>query len=1413
MDGFTNTNQAQNHTTKSKFIVNQSKDSFSRGIQLYKQGQQKSHDEMKVQDDSFPYLENEGESENNIVPSESVSQLMKPLIFGLSEDLQYTHHKNQVKQFLINKNNQLFITADDKQIHFWSMQNGMKKKVIHLPEYLKAHSAVSTLAYSQKYRLYLLVTADFKMIFINEVYNIVKAQEMNSIRLVNFAHFYDQKNKLITAGIDGVFIFDFSYQGKYEPFQASQIDPEGKTIKIEIKNKITLEGMPIWAKGMKVDEQNDMIICWDHLNLTFHELSSGQHKLLNSYKSLLIDQTQQKISDANQNITDILICKEYRYFITSTTLGHLLVWKHSKNKKLIHKYQGHFREIGSLSKHPSGDESMFLSFSIDGSVKIWSLDKFNMLYQFTLPYKLTMCKLFNNGTKIFAAQQNKIMLSDLHLNADTFMLPPEVEIRYIVSSFQQNYSFYNETSNVMTNGRQSMQLSKQIVEHGLVAQKKLSSKFHQDFENQNYQPFQLILCEDNSVFIQDTLTQKLMSTLYPPPTAQQTVALFHSRKLNRLLVLLITGSICIYQFNKETSLLEKILKPSQFRDSEGKSVGTQKIMCTQLIRCENKSQWIKPIDQDIFNEKIHLNAIQNFIKDNEDVQEYLAFGMSKGQLYIVNTQKMEQIYARLTISRASVKLIHYIPEKQLFISMCDDLIIKVWTIDAAEKKINQVKIYRQETDKTKEHDSSLTGLDYHPLLQLLVTSCTEGLIKIWKMPKKILVKEIKFPGKIDSVCFRNKNVIYQSATQDLGEKSSNKYDESQNSKNLEGIQESMNEIQCGDLLVAHEKRVSIVKYETYFTEEDIKRVADLEEKDLSKSEITEQMFYQMMVKENEIRGVQPIINQQHQQQNTKVQDESPSPQRQQLGQTKNLFNSSLYDAMSRIEQEKPKSPMTLKAEQLFDRIDKMKQLNQEKKKINPLKLDYLKSLQEREIEPEVKIDVKPSIHAYLGQKSRSIVINLASSFSQTYKQRKQTRRDITSQRISDNIMKFNSPTTSKDFKTLRLGPLPFVPQHARYQSTHYRTGDYLNDALNQEYSQLFNLSKLNLHQAQQQTQTQTQQTQDMESLQNIELMQSQTQDKILFQNNALNPSLLESPSYILKKSKLSLEGAIQAGYSLFDNKNKGTKTRTQKHTLINSTLNNSPINYKSIYKLDETSIGINLQNAGQNQRNIKNQKNKHMQSFMFPSTQETSIVEQSLQENSLLDNSQSLMQSTRQDQNDSKIPQNGHVSVLTTSRTREFNNSSVIKDQRANQKPIIDRGIADKTLYLKNPIYQDMNLKLNQLSPSPMNISTFQNQTGLLTGKRVNQKGGSNPFKYKNHSQANVNIEIEKDDDDHSIFNSKYQQQQDYRNILAHKQILQQNSHSQERVYIKKPRNKSYNKGTRSFVQSHQIDSQSPRVI
>lgn len=60
---------------------------------------------------------------------------------------------------------------------------------------------------------------------------------MSSIRLVSHAEFYDVKDLLITAGINGVFIFNFDYQSKYNPKLAAQVDMKGRYIKINIINQ------------------------------------------------------------------------------------------------------------------------------------------------------------------------------------------------------------------------------------------------------------------------------------------------------------------------------------------------------------------------------------------------------------------------------------------------------------------------------------------------------------------------------------------------------------------------------------------------------------------------------------------------------------------------------------------------------------------------------------------------------------------------------------------------------------------------------------------------------------------------------------------------------------------------------------------------------------------------------------------------------------------------------------------------------------------------------------------------------------------------------------------------------------------------------------------------------------------------
>lgn len=60
---------------------------------------------------------------------------------------------------------------------------------------------------------------------------------MSLIRLVDHAEFCDEKNLLITSGIEGVFIFKFRYESKYNPETAEKVDPQGIYIKISLLNK------------------------------------------------------------------------------------------------------------------------------------------------------------------------------------------------------------------------------------------------------------------------------------------------------------------------------------------------------------------------------------------------------------------------------------------------------------------------------------------------------------------------------------------------------------------------------------------------------------------------------------------------------------------------------------------------------------------------------------------------------------------------------------------------------------------------------------------------------------------------------------------------------------------------------------------------------------------------------------------------------------------------------------------------------------------------------------------------------------------------------------------------------------------------------------------------------------------------
>jgi len=146
------------------------------------------------------------------------------------------------------------------------------------------------------------------MLFLNEQYHLVKELDMSAIRLVSFAEFHDAESKLATAGIDGVFLFDFDYKGKYDPHHAAIIDPEGKSIDIALKGKLPMERMVLWAKGLKVDARNGVVVSWSQTRLAFNCLRTGA--LVHTYKDM---------TPVENHITCVLcVLNPYKYFVAGT---------------------------------------------------------------------------------------------------------------------------------------------------------------------------------------------------------------------------------------------------------------------------------------------------------------------------------------------------------------------------------------------------------------------------------------------------------------------------------------------------------------------------------------------------------------------------------------------------------------------------------------------------------------------------------------------------------------------------------------------------------------------------------------------------------------------------------------------------------------------------------------------------------------------------------------------------------------------------------------------------------------------------------------------------------------------------------------------------------------------------------------
>ena len=123
----------------------------------------------------------------------------------------------------------------------------------------------------------------------------------------------------------------------------------------------------------------------------------------------------------------------------------------------------------------------------------------------------------------------------------------------------------------------------------------------------------------------------------------------------------------------------------------------------------------------------------------------------------------------------------------------------------------------------------MTAIDFHKNLNLMVTACSAGSVKIWStnnvkgLGDKQLIREINFPNKVEAVCFLNEH---------------------------------------GDLLVGHDRRISMIKFATYWPFRDERGKLDAkvaieergEDDKVKRTEISDGLFLNMKKRDDIIKN-------------------------------------------------------------------------------------------------------------------------------------------------------------------------------------------------------------------------------------------------------------------------------------------------------------------------------------------------------------------------------------------------------------------------------------------------------------------------------------------------------------------------------------------------------------------------------
>ncbi|XP_032997762.1 uncharacterized protein LOC117042324 [Lacerta agilis] len=225
-------------------------------------------------------------------------------------------------------------------------------------------SSARIITYSEKYNVYFVLQKDFSIKVYNKDYNETCSAENPGFGRLSFMSFNPVRDELICGGIGGIKIWKFKEKRiseessiypmcNYGLFPSREYPHMGKR----------------WCTNMDFDVLMQRYYCFSECHFTCYNING---KML--------------FEIPNAHTTDITSCvysSDFNVLVTSCKGNEIKSW--SDQGSLLHTFQGHSKTVTKLLLHPNST-SLFISGSLDGSVKLWSFDTMDIFYSIS-PFK------------------------------------------------------------------------------------------------------------------------------------------------------------------------------------------------------------------------------------------------------------------------------------------------------------------------------------------------------------------------------------------------------------------------------------------------------------------------------------------------------------------------------------------------------------------------------------------------------------------------------------------------------------------------------------------------------------------------------------------------------------------------------------------------------------------------------------------------------------------------------------------------------------------------------------------------------------------------------------------------------------------------------------------------------------------